>query len=314
MPNPSVRFGIAHGQQNVLWNELREFCVAADQLGYDSLWTSDHFYPIAGTDVSGPHLEGWTTLTGLSQHIKNARIGALVNCVGYRNPCLTAKMAATLDHLSGGRFMLGLGAGWFELEHRSFGYPFHPIGERLRALDETCRIIKSMFTEERTTFRGRHYEVVDAMCNPKPFQRPYPPIMIAGSGEKVLLRIVAQHADMWNAQGSPERMRDLIEVMRRHGDQIGRDIDRIEKTVVIALCYHEPREREERAMRMAAALAQISPDEARKQMIIGDKQECLDTIERYVQVGVRHFLLMLSNPYSRDEIGRFADEVIAKVR
>src|SRR5262249_50614335 len=159
-------------------------------------------------------------LAALSQHTRRARIGALVNCNGFRNPCLTAKMAATLDHASDGRFVLGLGAGWFELEHRSLGFDFKPASQRLAALDEACRIIKGMLTETRTTFSGEHYQVSDAICEPKPLQKPHPPLMIAGKGEKTLLRIVAAHADMWNTTGTPEQMSHLIDVMRRHGDQL----------------------------------------------------------------------------------------------
>jgi len=223
-------------------------------------------------------------------------------------------MAATVDHASSGRFVLGIGAGWFQLEHKSLGFEFKSTPERLRALDESCRIIKSMFTNDKTNFRGKHYEVIDAVCSPKPVQRPRPPLMIAGQGEKVLLRIVAEHADIWNTQGSPERMRHFIEVMRRHGDKLGRDIDEIEKTVAIPLCYKGSKEREARATTLAATLGRTSPDEARKQMLIGGTQECLDTIEKYSKVGVTHFMFASVAPFELDEIRSFAEEVIPQTR
>lgn len=184
MPKHPIRFGIQTGQQLVEWKELRELWRNADSWGYDSLWTYDHFYPIFVPDPAGPCLEGWTTLTALSQQTKRARIGAMVNGNTYRNPCITAKMAATLDHVSDGRLNLGLGAGWFELEHRSFGIDFKTIPGRLQALDESLQIIKGMFEQEKTTLHGRHYNVTDAVCNPRPLQKPHPPIMIGGQGER----------------------------------------------------------------------------------------------------------------------------------
>jgi len=310
--NP-IRFGIASGQQRYQWPQLRQLWEVADRAGYDSLWTGDHLYAIM-TEPSESTFEGWSTLAALSQHTSRARIGSLVNCNGFRNPCLTAKMAVTLDHLSDGRFILGLGAGWFEQEHRSLGFEFQPILERLHALDEACQIIKAMLTEGRASFHGSHYEIADAICSPKPIQRPRPPLMIAGRGENVLLKIVAEHADMWNAQGNPEQMKRLIEVIRRHADRVQRDTDEIEKTVVITLCYSPSREQEEEAISFAAMIGRTSAEEARKQMMIGDKQECLDKIELYCRAGVTHFIFMPREPFEPDGISRYADEVIAFAR
>lgn len=313
MKSHPIRFGIASGQQNYQWPQLKQLWEAADRAGYDSLWTSDHLYAIL-TDPAEPAFEGWATLAALSQHTNRARIGSLVNCNGFRNPCLTAKMAVTLDHASNGRFILGLGAGWFEQEHSSLGFEFKPTGERLAALDEACRIIKGMLVEGGTTFHGKYYEVTDAVCSPRPLQSPQPPLMIAGQGEKVLLRIVAEHADMWNTQGSPERMKHLIDRMRAHGDKIGRDTNEIEKTVAIVLCYEASREREEQTQKFAAILGRTSPEDARKQMIIGRKQECLDKIEQYVNAGVTHFILVSLRPFEVEEVTAFAEDVIATVR
>src|SRR5260370_9264677 len=135
-----------------------------------------------------------------------------------------------------------------------------------------------MCTEEETCFRGKHYDVIDGISSPKPIQRPGPPLLIGGQGENVLLRIVAEHADMWNTQGNPERMRHLIEIMRRHGDKVGRDISEIEKTVAIPLCYKASKEREDRDMRTAAMLARTTPHQSPKHILLAGAQECLDTI------------------------------------
>jgi F420-dependent oxidoreductase-like protein len=304
-----IRFGIQTGQQGVEWPQMLELWQKADAWGYDSLWNFDHFYPIF-TNPEGPCMEGWTTLSALGQATKHVRIGHMVNGNTYRHPCVTAKMAATLDHITGGRLNLGIGAGWFELEHRSFGIDFKTVRGRLEALDEACQIIRGMFTQPKTTVHGKHYTVTDAMCLPKPVQQPHPPIMIGGRGKKVLLKIVAQHADMWNSTGSAEQLRELIDVIKQHGDTIGRDASQIEKTAMMSLCYKAAPEREEFMCNLIGAMAQSSPQDARRQIMIGGQQECLDTIERYTKAGITHFIFMTFAPYFADEIQAFAEEVM----
>ena len=313
MANHPVRFGIQTGQQMVEWAQMLDLWQKADRWGYDSLWNFDHFYPIF-VNPEGPCLEGWTTLAALAQATRRARVGTLVSGNTYRHPSVTAKMAATLDHISGGRLNLGIGAGWFELEHRNMGFDFKTVPKRLAALDEACQIIKSMFTQPRTTLHGKQYEVTDVIGLPKPVQQPYPPIMIGGTGEKVLLKIVAKHADMWNASGSVERMAHFIEVIRRHGDAVRRDTDQIEKTVMIAFAYNANPERQQFVCNLIAGMTGSTPEAARKSIIIGSKQECLDTIDRYSKVGVTHFIFMLMPPDHRDELQAFAENVIPAAR
>jgi len=308
-----IRFGIQTGQQGVAWEDLLELWRKADAWGYDSLWNFDHFYPIFA-DPEGECMEAWTTLAALGQATTRARIGCLVNGNTYRHPCLTAKMAASLDRITNGRLNLGLGAGWFELEHQSFGIDFKTVRGRLDALDEACQIIRGMFTQPKTTLRGKHYTVVDAMCRPGPVQRPYPPLLIGGTGRKVLLKLVAQHADMWNAIGSAVTMGEMVATLGRHCDTLGRDPDQIEKTVVLPLCYNAPREREALACAMAAPMLQTTPDLARESLFIGNAQECLDTVGRYRAVGITHFILMLLPPYHLDEVQAFAEDVAAVAR
>ncbi|HLK11278.1 MAG TPA: TIGR03560 family F420-dependent LLM class oxidoreductase [Candidatus Binatia bacterium] len=308
-----IRFGIQTGQQGVAWSTMLDLWQKADAWGYDSLWAFDHFYPIF-VDPEGPCLEGWTALAALAQATRRARIGLLVAGNTYRHPCVTAKMAATVDHVSGGRLNLGIGAGWFEREHRDFGIDFKTVRGRLEALDEACRIVRGMFTAPRTTLHGRHYTVTDAIGQPKPLQQPYPPIMIGGTGERVLLRLVARHADMWNASTAAERMGELIATIGRHAEAEGRDPGRIEKTVLLPLCYKAPAEREQFVCGLIASMRQIAPEAARRQIMIGGAQECLDTIGRYRRVGVTHFIFMTFTPYLLDEIQAFAEEVAPAAR
>ena len=313
MATHPIRFGIQTGQQNVEWAQMLDLWRRADGWGYDSLWNFDHFYAIF-VPPELPCLEGWTTLAALAQATSRARVGTLVGGNTYRHPSITAKMAATVDHISGGRLNLGIGAGWFELEHRSLGIDFKTVPRRLAALDEACQIIRGMLTQERTTVEGKHYTVRDAMGNPKPLQRPHPPILIGGTGERVLLKLVARHADMWNASSSAPRMRELIELIRRHGDTVGRDTEQIEKTVLMPLCYRAPVERQQFMCQLIGGMRQTTPENAREQIMIGEKQECLDCVERYVSAGVTHFIFMTMTPYQLDEIQAFAEEVIPAVR
>jgi F420-dependent oxidoreductase-like protein len=308
-----IRFGFQTGQQLIAWNDMLSLWQRADRWGYDSLWNFDHFYPIF-VDPEGPCFEAWTTLSALAQATQRARIGTMVNGNTYRNPCLTAKMAASLDHISGGRLNLGIGAGWFELEHGAMGFDFKNVPRRLAALDEACQIIKGMFTKPRTTLHGKHYTVTDVIGLPKPVQQPHPPIMIGGTGEKVLLKLVAKHADMWNASAGAERMHRLIEVIARHGETVGRDTSVIENTVMIPLAYKADTDRQQFMCNLMAGMRGTSPEDARRSIMIGDKQECVDTIERYAKIGVTHFIFMLFQPIHDEEIQGFAEDVIPAVR
>jgi F420-dependent oxidoreductase-like protein len=315
MPTHPIRFGIQTGQQDCTWERMRDFWQKVDAWGYDSLWAFDHFYPIFVPDPHGPCMESWTLLGALSQHTKRARIGAMVNGNTYRNPALTAKMAATLDQICGGRLNLGLGAGWFELEHNSLGFDFKTLPQRLEALDESCQIIKGMFSQDKTTLRGKHYDVVDAVCNPKPVQQNVP-LMIGGHGERVLLKIVAQYADMWNmTNADAAEMRRLIGIIERHADTVGRDADQVEKTLMLAMAYNPPKQRDEMLNGLIAMMAQTTPDKARERIVIGSKQECIDRIESFIKAGVTHFIFMQVWPMIvDDEVQAFAEEVIPVFR
>ena len=312
MPKHPVRFGIQTGQQNVEWHALEDIWRNADAWGYDSLWAYDHFYAIF-TDPSGPCFEAWTTLAALAKQTNGARIGHLVNGNTYRNPCMLAKMATTVDHIAGGRTILGLGAGWFEPEHTSFGIPFRTVRERLDALDESCQIVKALLAGEKVTFEGKYYSVKNAICRPVPVQDKVP-LMIAGEGKNVLLRIVAHHADMWNAVGSPEKLADLGSVIARHCEKARRDPSEIEKTVMMPLCYTTDEDRQAMMAGLLAATFNIDPAVAQRQMMIGSRDQCLETIDAFTRAGVTHFIFMGMAPYPADELRAFAEDVIPLAR
>lgn len=222
--------------QAVAWDELMAAARAIEDGGFDSVWSNDHFVPLAATpagivtDLEGGYFEGWMVLAGLAVATRRVRLGCLVSGAGYRNPALLVKMATALDHASGGRMTLGLGAGWFEREHRELGFTFPSVRERLDRLEEAAAICRAMLDGERVTFEGRWFEVHGALNEPAPVQEPLP-LMIGGSGERRTLRIVARYADAWSADGGdPATFAHKAAVLDDHCRAVARDPAAIRRT------------------------------------------------------------------------------------
>jgi F420-dependent oxidoreductase-like protein len=225
-----VRFGIKVAQMHGSYAQMREAWLEADRLGFDTAWGHDHV--LNQNDIAQPEDEGWTALAALLALTRQIRGGLMVTANTFRHPSLLAKMATTCDHISNGRVLVGLGAGWFEEEHREYGLELPPIPERMRRLAEACQILKALWTEPRATFEGRYYQIREAYHEPKPVQKPHPPIVIGASGERVGLKIVAQYADEWNlSKGSPDDFRHKSAIVDGYCREIGRDPDRIERSV-----------------------------------------------------------------------------------
>jgi F420-dependent oxidoreductase-like protein len=228
-----VRIGLKLSPQDTDVAELRAIWQVADEAEFDHLWNFDHFAAIMG-DPERDVLEGWTLLGAMAEATSRVRIGCMVTGNTYRHPAVLAKMAVTVDHLSGGRLELGIGAAWAELEHQMLGIEFGTAGRRVEWLDEACQVMKLLFTEERATFVGARYTLRDAISNPKPVQRPYPPFWIGGRGERKTLRVIAQHADVWNAPGGePDEVARLADVLDAHCADVGRDPAEIRRSVQI---------------------------------------------------------------------------------
>lgn len=225
---PSV--GIKLSPQNCAIGDLRAVWRIADEAGFDHLWAFDHFNPIF-SDVAGDVFEGMTLLAAMAEATSRVRIGLMVAGNTYRHPAVLAKMATTIDHLSGGRLEFGLGASGAEIEHTMLGIPFYTAGERIRRLGEALTVCRKLWTEERASFDGRYYRLTDAISNPKPLQRPHPPIWVGGGGEKLTLRVVAEHADVWNVIGSVEEVVRKASVLDQHCAEVGRDPVEIRRSV-----------------------------------------------------------------------------------
>ncbi len=222
--------GIKLSPQNCAIGDLRAVWRIADEAGFDHLWAFDHFNPIF-SDVAGDVFEGMTLLATMAEATSRVRIGLMVAGNTYRHPAVLAKMATTIDHLSGGRLEFGLGASGAEIEHAMLGIPFYTAGERIRRLGEALTVCRKLWTEERASFDGRYYTLTDAISNPKPLQRPHPPIWVGGAGEKLTLRVVAEHADVWNVIGSVEEVVRKASVLDQHCAEVGRDPAEIRRSV-----------------------------------------------------------------------------------
>ena len=306
-----VRFSVQTPIESTTFAALARHWQRAEELGYDAAWLDDHFYGVA-TPPSDDSLECWTVMAALARETSRLRFGALVVCNNYRHPPLLAKMASTLDHLSGGRLEFGIGAGWYEHEYVAYGYDFPPVGVRLAQLEEALQICTRLWTEERATFHGRHYRVERAWCNPKPVQQPHPPIMIGGGGEKVLLRLVAQYADRWNFGGSVDEFRQKIPVLERHCAAVGRDPAAIEKSWFgnIIIEPDEARLRE----RLAKRAARGHGDAYGLNAIVGTPAQIIDRLREYLALGVTHFIGMFGRVERLGATELFAREVMEAFR
>ena len=279
-----LSFGIKTAPQHTTYEEMLAVWREADEIpAFEHAWLFDHFAPING-DLDGPCLEGWTTLTALATQTTRLRLGLMVVGNTYRHPAVLAKTAATVDVISGGRLDLGLGAGWNVYEHESMGIPLYPPGERIRRFGEACQMIKLLYTQPTADFDGRYYQLNDARCDPKPVQTPWPPFVIGGGGEKLMLRIVAEHADVWNfAGGTAEEFARKVGILHEHCAAVGRDPAAITLSMQLRLDYDD----------LAAATR---------------------TLQQFVQAGATHLVLYLPPPFPDGIVRRLADEVVAAVR
>ena len=231
-----MRFAIKTRPEHTTWAQIRDVWIAADTIPlFESAWNWDHFYPLSG-DLNGPNLEGWTMLAALAQATKRIRIGCQVTGMIYRHPAVLANMAATVDIISDGRLELGLGAGWNQMECDAYGIELPPLRERFDRFDEGVEAIACLLELETTTLAGRYVHLTDARCDPKPVQRPYPPITIGGRGRTRTLRTAARWAQQWNSlPDNIEEWRDLKQTLVGHCDRIGRDPSEITCSVNVRI-------------------------------------------------------------------------------
>jgi F420-dependent oxidoreductase-like protein len=301
----SVRVGIHSGQQNTDYESYRRLWRLAEDSGLDWASTFDHFLPIQ-SDPNGPCFEGLTLLAAMAAQTERVACGLLVVGATYRHPAVLAKIAATIDHVSGGRLELGIGAAWYELEHEQYGIPFMTVRERLERLRETAHVLRSLWDNETTTFEGKHFHLKDARAEPKPLQSPLP-LWIGGGGERVLLRIVAEYASGWHAFVMPEEdYRRKLAALEGHCKDVGRDPSEIRRSLgFIAVLDDSEAEAQKRA--------QIPPN-FRENAIVGTPEQCIERLDLFRRLGARDFTLLARPPGDARTIELLATEVAPALR
>ncbi|TDJ23069.1 MAG: LLM class F420-dependent oxidoreductase [Gammaproteobacteria bacterium] len=292
-PNPSQSY-----------EDVLKLALHVEQTGWDGIWYADHFMANA-PDTSTPWPEAWTTLAAIGATVPRLRLGTLVMGNTYRHPAIVAKMAATLDHISGGRAVLGLGSGWQENEHKQYGIPFYTVGERLARLDEACQVIKLLFNEKKSDFDGRFYQLQDASLAPKPIQNPLP-LLIGGGGEKVTLKITAKYADEWNVWGDVDKLRAKMKILDQHCADVGRDPKEIKRTAVALLFMSEDPEYLERTRNSNLQQATI----------IGTPEEIRDIVAEYENIGVDELIVpdftLGTGNKKIDTLDQFINDVVGR--
>ncbi|MFL5673773.1 MAG: LLM class flavin-dependent oxidoreductase [Chloroflexota bacterium] len=306
-----MRFGAAFWINRTGWPALRDACLAAENAGWDSIWVDDHLVTDEGPETD-PKLEGWATLAALATMTTRSRLGLLVGANTFRNPGLTAKLATTIDHLSGGRSVLGLGGGWFEREHDAFGIEFGAgFGDRLDRLDEAVGLIRRLVDGERLSHDGRFYTMHDALVTPLPVQKRLP-ILIGGSGPTKTLRTTARYADLWNGFGPPERIKAVSETLGERCDEIGRPFDAIERTVtthvVIRDTTAEATAAWDETARHHRIVGRVGADGTSRGLTVGGPPSHVDDyLDGYRELGVAEVVFVFRAPFDLETIGRLGE-------
>ena len=303
-----MEFSVQTGQQNISWQELSETWRRLEEYGFDGAWCHDHFIPAGTRDTDGPCMDGWTALAALAAQTARMRLGVFVTGNTYRNPALLAKIATTVDHISGGRLNFGIGASWYEAEHTAYGFEFGTTGQRLARLAEALEVITRLWSgEDRVSFDGKYYELQDAPFLPRPVQQPRPPIWIGGSGERKTLRLVAQYADAWNGLGALSTLQQKVEVLRRHCEDVGRPFEQIQITAGVPVI---PDAIYDGYIERNAQRQGIAPEDLRRRTVGGSAEDMRAAVQTYADAGFTHLILMVNTPYDWAVFDRFAKDVL----
>jgi F420-dependent oxidoreductase-like protein len=312
VPGRPVRFGALLRQADNRWSSIAEAARIADDLGFHSIHFIDHLLSIP--DPSGDILEAWTAMTACAALTRRVRVSANVLCNSFRSPALLAKMGATLDVVSGGRFELAIGAGWHGAEYEAYGFDFPRVGVRIDQLAEAVRLIKQLWTGERVDFEGQHYRVRGGLCRPRPVQAPRPPIVIGGAGERKMLRLVAEEADVWNCSaGNYAHLDRKIAALRAHCDAVGRDVATLELSlqdlVVIAPTDTALRPLLDDARKRFAFFGDVDAIAT-----IGTSERCVGTIRKKIAQGITSFVCLFTDGGQPETVRLFGERVLPAFR
>jgi F420-dependent oxidoreductase-like protein len=284
----------------------------AERAGFDAIWLYDHFHTVP-TPMLESVFECWTSMAALARDTKTIRLGQMVTCNGYRPPSLLAKMASCIDVMSHGRLILGIGAGWYQHEYEAYGYEYPDTPDRLRMLREALQVIKAMWTQPQAEFDGRFYHLRGAINEPKPVQRPHPPIWIGGGGEKVTLKLVAQYGDACNFNADVATVRHKLEVLREHCETVGRDYASVLKTLEFYTILGDKREVDRVVADTARRTGQDESFIRSWNPLHGDAGRIAEIINEYAEVGIQYFIVNVPNAFEGGVIRRFAEEVFPRL-
>jgi F420-dependent oxidoreductase-like protein len=293
------------------FNLIRDIVLECERLGYHSVLLDDHLML-----NKMPILECWTTLSALSSATETVRLGTMVTCNSFRNPALLAKMAATVDNISNGRLELAIGAGVQKNEHNAYGFPFPPTKARIERLNEAVEIIKKLWIEEKATYNGKHYMIRDAVCEPKPVQKPHPPITIGGGGEKLTLQVTARHADRhdWGYIPSVEEYKRKLKVLEKHCAAVGRPFNEIEKSCWPAGQIFIGEDRKELEKKISMWLPKgVSLEDFMRTSFVGTPEDFIKQLRQYLDLGVTHFMLFFGDLPDLTGLRLFAEKVVHKI-
>jgi F420-dependent oxidoreductase-like protein len=309
-----LTFGVHTGQQDCSLEELRRVWRWADQAGFDWLSVWDHFYESPPIDGNGSCFETVSALTLLAADTSKVRVGCLVFCISYRHPAVLAKAFATIDHVSNGRLEAGLGAGWHELEYRGYGIPFPSIGVRQDQLAEAVQIVRSMLTQDSTTFTGKYFQVQNARCNPKPVQKRLP-LWIGGVGEKRTLRTAARYADGWNAAYvAPEVFRHKNQVLNQRCEEEGRDPATLVRTVNVGFYLKTDAAAAEAERRRFLAQWGAMAEMLEGGMLFGTPKQAVERVGQYFDAGASRVSIALRAPFDWEALQGYIEEVLPAFR
>ncbi|MBH81310.1 MAG: LLM class flavin-dependent oxidoreductase [Gammaproteobacteria bacterium] len=310
----TISLGVHVGQQNMSMDDMRALWRKLDDHRVDWISAWDHFYEAPPKNGTEPHFEAVATLGALAAETSHARIGCLVFYVGYRNPALLAKMATTLDHISGGRFELGIGAGWHVWEASAYGYPFPDIGTRLDMLEEAAQIIRRMLTEERTNFSGKHYQVDNASCLPRPVQDRLP-IWIGGVGEKRTLKLVADYADGWNAAYlSPQEFGRVNEVLNHWCEDESRDPASLRRAANVTFNLGLTDKDVERERQRLHEVWGDATDRVIDGALICTPEHTVERLMEYADAGADEINIALRAPWNEEALDAYLEQIMPQVR
>ena len=297
-----IRFGLFSPQAGLSFKALLDRASTIERLGYHSIWLVDHFWNRGVPDADV--LECTTAMSALCAATTKLRVGSLVLCNSFRNPGMLAKVLSSIDNISGGRVEIGLGAGWMDEEYRAYGYEFPTMGARLRQLEEGVQILKAMLTAKQASFAGRYYTVADAYNSPQPVQKPHPPITIGGSGEKVMLKIVAKYADRWNCPAGYRSFEQKFNSLKQHCDAVGRDIKSINISEQLEVCIGTNEAEIEEKWKIAQRLPFW------RTAIKGTPPQVIEQLRDRQKRGIEFFTVIFGDLNSPQSIDLFAREVM----